>query len=783
MKLKLLFFIALFCLSVNLNAQPEPCGANPQMTSFCETACVICDIDGFTGVNDLTAMGQGFNEFCTTQFNNMQYIAFIAGTVDLEFQVDVSNCVGGVNSLEVGFFYTDDCENFTAITFCDTDIQSGESVVFNNEDPLIVGQHYYLVIDGSGGANCNWTFTVLQGSTEVSPLSTSGIISYSDDPCVGGNVEFTTTGELGAAQYYWTVDGVSQGGLSQDFMTSFVAPGTYEVCVTAANVCDQAPQSCASVTVREIGSLVIDENICTGESIEVNGAIYDVTGVYQEIVSLPNGCDSIIDIILDVFMNQESNVELWLCEGASFNIGNTAYDQTGIYSDTIPTVAFCDSVVNLDLTIIVCEITGSTTEIPVVCNGTATGTLSFSVDQGTAPFDYTYQNIFDNSISGSGTTDLMNNNSIDNLPIGTYQVYIQDDFGNDVVLLQEITEPSEIIGSFSASDFNGFNISCNMNNGVPGSDGTLSIILKGGVPPFSYQWSNGQSGSEANNLEAGLYEVNVEDASGCIKTFEFEMIAPPLLIPDVYFIDPSCDGFESGMVQVNGSSGGVAPYMYALEGGIFSSDTLYEGLLEGVYELLVQDANSCISLIEAEITAPDIPVISLQEDLEVCLGDSIQINTGINDINIQEIFWNDNQTLDCIDCLDPVAKPFNDTEYILTVISEDGCIDRDSINISVIKKRKFYAPNIFSPDDNGINDHFTIYGSIEVAAIRKLVVFNRWGAVVFETNNIMHSVSELGWDGKFNGEVLNPASFAWMAEISFIDGETISYGGSISLVR
>ncbi len=783
MDLKSFILIFPFFISVGLYGQPEPCGSNPQMTSFCETACVICDIDGFTGVNDLTAQGQGFNEFCTTQFNNMQYIAFIAGTVDLEFQVDVSNCVGGVNSLEVGFFFTDDCENFTAITFCDTDIQSGESVVFNNEDPLIVGQHYYLVIDGSGGANCNWTFTVLEGSTEVSPLSTSGIISYTDDPCVGGTVDFTTTGEVGAAQYYWSVEGVPQGGLTQDFSTSFIAAGSYEVCVTAANVCDQAPPSCTTVSVREVGSSIIDEDICFGEFITVNGVDYNLTGVYQEIVTLPNGCDSIIDITLDVFMNEETNVDLWLCEGSSFQIGNTSYDQTGIYMDTIPTAAFCDSVVNLDLTIIICEITGVTSSNSVVCNSTASGSLEFSIDQGTAPFNYTYQNIFDNTIMGSGTTDILANNVIDNLPAGTYQIYIADNFSNDVVLIQEIMEPDEISATFTASDYNGFNVSCNMDNGLPGMDGTLAISLVGGVAPFDFVWSNGQTGPTSNNLSAGIQEVMVVDAVGCERTFMFEMTAPELLVPIVNFVDPSCDGFESGYINVDGVSGGVGPYQYAIAGINYSSDTIFEGLVEGQYQLYVEDANGCENWIESSIQAPDIPVIGLPDQLEICLGDSILINTTLNDIAVQQIFWNDIMTLDCIDCLQTIAKPFNDTEYVLSVISEDDCMSSDSVYVSVIKKRKFYAPNVFSPDRNGINDYFTIYGSIEVAAIRKLVVFNRWGAVVFEATDIPHSQAELGWDGTFKGEVLNPGSFAWMAEISFIDGETISYGGSITLIR
>ena len=100
-------------------AQPEPCGSDPAMTSTCLEACAICDIDGFTGRNDLTIQGQGFPIFCTTQFHNMSYIAFIAGTEDLTIQVTVTNCT--INwGLEIGIFESFDCQNFNPISVCNT---------------------------------------------------------------------------------------------------------------------------------------------------------------------------------------------------------------------------------------------------------------------------------------------------------------------------------------------------------------------------------------------------------------------------------------------------------------------------------------------------------------------------------------------------------------------------------------------------------------------------------------------------------------------------------------
>ena len=146
------FTLSFFFISITLFAQPQPCGPNPVMTSTCASACIICDIDGFTGRNDLTAQGQTFQGFCTTMFHNMNYIAFIAGSENLSVKVTVTNCT--INwGLEIGFFESTDCETFTPITECNTDIEQNTSFTFNNTVPLVIGQYYYLIMDGSAGGS------------------------------------------------------------------------------------------------------------------------------------------------------------------------------------------------------------------------------------------------------------------------------------------------------------------------------------------------------------------------------------------------------------------------------------------------------------------------------------------------------------------------------------------------------------------------------------------------------------------------------------------------------
>ncbi len=803
MRYQLLFFIC-FSIQLGFGQTPDPCGANPQMTSTCASACVICDIDGFTGRNDLTAAGQAFagcgpqndddpNCFCTTQFNNMQYIAFIAGSTSLTIRVDVDNC-DGLGSLELGFFRTDDCVNFERITFCNTQVPSGQSETFLTgdidgdgiaefPDPLTIGQHYYLIMDGSGGSNCDWTFTVLEGTTEVLPLTTSGDITVTQDPCTDAPISLTTTGEVGAALFFWTLDGNSIPGITQTTEINIPNPGTYEVCVTAANVCDEAPPSCTTITVREVGSTSFNERLCDGECLEVNGNQYCNTGTFQEVITLPNGCDSIIDIEILVLPQALANLDVWICNVDTFFIGTSPYTDTGSFTETILTADDCDSLVNLELLVIECEIVGIAEEIPVICNGTATGTLIFSVDQGTPPLTYTYTNIEETSITGTGMTNLLIDNEIPGIPVGVYRIYITDNFGNDAVVIQEITEPTEMEIDLIVSDYGGFNVSCALDEGDLDENGTLEAIVNGGVPPYSYQWTNGQQSQMATGLSAQNYSVIATDAVGCPIEANFTLVPPPSIVPDIDFIDPNCDGFDTGIIEVLNVSGGTPGYEYSLSPSNFSSDSLFSGLLEGSYSLYIQDANGCVVFFEEEITAPQIPIITFGDDLELCLGDSIVIQPGINDIDIKQIIWTEQQFLNCDTCFYPVATPVNTTQFDLTIISEDDCSDTNSIRINLIKNRKFYVPNIFSPNNDGMNDRFTVYGSKEVEQIENLSIYDRWGNLVFNEDNLVPGDEQSGWDGKLKDKQLNPGVYVWYAEIEFKDSEVFTHTGSITLAR
>jgi gliding motility-associated-like protein len=103
--------------------------------------------------------------------------------------------------------------------------------------------------------------------------------------------------------------------------------------------------------------------------------------------------------------------------------------------------------------------------------------------------------------------------------------------------------------------------------------------------------------------------------------------------------------------------------------------------------------------------------------------------------------------------------------------------------LRVIKRRPIYAPNVFSPNNDGINDFFTLYGNQAAVRIKSLKVFNRWGDMMFLGINLPLGGDRLGWDGTFGGKDVPPDVFVYVAVISFIDGEEIIVKGDVTLTR
>ncbi|MCB0600736.1 MAG: gliding motility-associated C-terminal domain-containing protein [Saprospiraceae bacterium] len=763
---------------VNASAQPEPCDVkNPQMTPTCIEACIICNIDGFTGRHESAVRGTLPANFCTHIVHNAQWIAFQAASTSLKIKLTVGNCVTG-DGLEMGIYKSIDCQSFKLISNCEGEVRGGQSAIFTMTEPLVIGQYYYLAMDGNNGDNCNWTFEVLEGSTAVDPLTVTAPIQGVDRTCPDIDQVFTTEPETGAVLFDWTLNGQPVGDPTLPSITlNFPQEGLYNLCVTARNACDEATTTCKEIQVGIPTPDTLPILLCTDDCFAIGDTLFCEDGIHTYSFPGENGCDSVVIVNISRVRPAVKDLTLTICEGDTVFLGNTPYYQAGYYQQMLQSSAMCDSLINLDLEVIRCNIQVEYSVVDVSCFGDRDGEIRFELTNGNAPFTYIWQHLRE-GLTGEGSISALNTEEIiSGLPRGTVAIKIMDAQGNHQVLLIDIETPDPLLLFPAFSDHDGSMLSC-----YGGSDGVISVTIAGGASPYQYLWDTGEESPTATNLAAGNCALTVTDAQGCQLTESFEVTSPPPLEATLSTSDASCDGYNTGSIIVHNVEGGTGPYLFSLNGSEFASKSRFDSLAAGIYALIIRDDQGCSTQTESEIRAPIIPELTGLTNYEVHLGDEVQLEIQSSTSDLSMIRWEGVDELSCNSCLEPVVKPLQSGAYRIWVSSADLCRDSLSLYIQVIKNRNVFAPNVFSPNSDSNNDFFTLFGNKELDYFN-LSIYNRWGDKLFGKNNLVIGNEQDGWDGTRAGLPVEAGVYVWVAELHFIDGETEIRKGDVSVVK
>lgn len=285
---------------------------------------------------------------------------------------------------------------------------------------------------------------------------------------------------------------------------------------------------------------------------------------------------------------------------------------------------------------------------------------------------------------------------------------------------------------------------------------------------------------------AGTYTLVVTNINNGCTASDVVVILPEIPVAYASVVQPTCLR-ETGVIMVDSVTGLSAPILYSLNGGSLSVQPQFSNLSPGAYTLSVQGGNGCTASVSLVVEAPDlVEVFFLDTDAEINLGYSYQIETQVNIplTEIASVSWTPAEGLSCADCLDPVAMPLITTRYSVLVTSTAGCTARSEFVLKVDRDRKVFVPNIFSPNDDGENDVFTVLGDpVTVRRIRSLQVFSRWGEAVYERREFSPGEPNIGWDGTHKGQRLNPAVFVWQAVVEFADGQEEVFTGDVTLKR
>lgn len=291
----------------------------------------------------------------------------------------------------------------------------------------------------------------------------------------------------------------------------------------------------------------------------------------------------------------------------SWNTGATTQNlnniPSGNYIVTITDTNGCSDEFEFILTNPTSFIVSSSTN-QIDCNGANDGLIDLQITGGTGPFDYIWSN-------GAITED------VSNLAPGSYSVTIEDANLCQKIQNFTITEPAPIQNSAISS-----NLMC-----FGDDDGTISLNVTGGTPPYTYMWSNGFTTNSISNLPAGNYIVTISDNVNCSETQSFQISEPAELTGVIDDSQIPCFSSANGAIDLT-VSGGATPYSFNWSNGAITEDI--NNLTAGTYSVVVTDNNNC--------TFSETIIISMTDELEIndittgvsCNGDS----NGSIDINV-----------------------------------------------------------------------------------------------------------------------------------------------------
>ena len=255
-----------------------------------------------------------------------------------------------------------------------------------------------------------------------------------------------------------------------------------------------------------------------------------------------------------------------------WNNGATTEDRTGLaagtYSVTITDATGATGTVNNIIVTQPLAIGGTTLQVDIACNGSATGVASVSPTGGTAPYTYRW--------STGATTQ-----TITGLAAGSYSVIITDANGCTLTRNFTITEPAALTATTVQT-----NISCN-----GGTNGTASVTPAGGAGDYTYRWSTGATTRTITGLATGSYSVTVTDANDCSITRNFTITEPAALTATTSQTDVTTNGGSNGSATIM-VSGGTPDYTYAWSPNVSTTATA-SNLSAGTYSVTATDANGC----------------------------------------------------------------------------------------------------------------------------------------------------------------------------------------------
>ncbi len=728
--------------------------------------------------------------------------------------VDLSASTPGTYTVTNTIAATADCPEYThnaVIT-----IQPVYAVTLN---PEICDDASYVLADGTV-VNTTGTYT----TTVTSTLGCDSTIVT--NLTVYPTYEVDVAAEICEGEFYALPD----GGFA-------ASTGVYPITLSSVNGCDSLVTT--ALTVHPVYDITIPVSLCDDEVIVLpDGTVISdpPAGIYSYTFSTTDGCDSTVSVDLTILPVYDLAETVIICDGDTYTLpdGSTA-SSAGDYVSNLTTAAGCDSVITT--TIVVNELFFTALE-PAICadefytlpDGSITasaGTYSFTLTatngcDSTVTVNLTvyptYATSFSASICSGDNYVLPDGTTLIAPTAGSYPVTLASVNGCDSVVtvnlslwpVYDITIPAEICAGttytlpdgsttgsegdyvFSYTTINGCDstvtIALTVNplptptiditaDGYCIDAGTQTLI----ATPAGGTWSGtGVSGTTFNPTTAGIggpyfIQYSYTDINGCtdstFTTLEvYALPEPELVLPPYACLDAD-----------------AVPLVGLPDGGFFSGagvlgdDFIPEQAGPGTgfgITYTYTDGNGCTSSVSGTLDVLE-NIVDAGTDTSLFIGDTILLGFGTEG----DIVWTPTNSISCADCPVLYFFPTFTTTYTITETDPNGCVATDKFTVWVRTEPNadIFAPSAFTPNGDGINDYFMIYGQ-DIVNILSLRVFDRWGELIFLNENIAPGNELQGWNGFVRGSGAVSGVYAFIAEIELKGGTVVVSKGNVTLL-
>ncbi len=568
--------------------------------------------------------------------------------------------------------------------------------------------------------------------------------------------------------------------------------------------------------------VVRDDVLCEGQSISVNGTTYDElnpSGTEMILGGDQYGCDSIVNIDLTFDTEVTTVIDDTYCIDDEININGTDYNvlnTTG--SAEFVTASGCDSIVVVDLTFeepetiiidgVFCPgdsvVVGGETfnflnplglvELPNVepnlCDTIVTVSMEFdmgltrTIDDAWcigreimvngSTYNYLNPSGIETILVADGCDSLININ-LTFLPLDSIE--LTPNFCSDTSIvvngttynMANRTGEEVIVGGAPNGCNQHIFIDLNFEESVEVQIGDLicrdSIVVINGIS-YSEDSPSGMQALVSSNGCDSILNIN----------YSFTGISA-----DLEPINPQCSAFNNGLVIIDIVAGADEIMDVLLDGAsvldqYLSNDTLFN-IDFGFHEIEILGSNGC------DFSATfQLEMIS---EVDFAISSSVSeqgYNLGINyEGELESIVWSPSESLSCTNCPNPIAVPEENTTYFVEAIGVDGCTFRDSINLDFIFVDTYFRPNVFSPNEDGVNDIFVIRGREDVP-FSNFEIFDRWGNRVFNIRNGITGDEAFGWDGRKDGNAVEQGVYIYYMTLDLAEGQR-TIMGDLSLIR